>query len=119
MILNKATNKTKQTKQIHNTYIIHIIHIIHIIQTGRPDAAKYENIIHDELEKYTKGDQYQLVVVILDNDSQPTYNAVKRTCCKYQVASQCVLEKNLTKKPNVVRNIVGNIGLQMNVKLGM
>ena len=62
--------------------------------------------------------QTQLVMTVFSTQRDDTYNAVKKlTCSEKPVASQCVLSRTLGK-PQKLKRIALNIGLQMVAKLG-
>jgi len=87
-------------------------------------APKLVQIPSDRAQAYvdairsTFNPNVQLVCCIMSGLRTETYDAIKKLCCvDLKVPSQCMLSKNLQKQ-KIVLNIVANIAMQINCKLG-
>jgi len=87
-------------------------------------APKIVSLKDDRPETYVQGirsvfqESVQMVVCILPNDRKDRYDAIKKLCCtQLNVPTQC-LQAKVIRNQKIMMNVVTNIAMQINCKLG-
>jgi aubergine-like protein len=60
----------------------------------------------------------QMVIVVLPSNRKDRYDSIKKLCCvELPVPSQCILQRTLSKKQNLM-SVATKVAMQLNCKLG-
>jgi aubergine-like protein len=88
---------------------------------GRPNTVQLENDRTDNFLKNIRNNlsqTTQMVIVVLPSNRKDRYDSIKKLCCvELPVPSQCILQRTLSKKQNLM-SVATKVAMQLNCKLG-
>lgn len=88
---------------------------------GTPNAIQLENDRTDTFLRNIRSNissSTQMVIVVLPGNRKDRYDSIKKLCCVEQpVPSQCILQRTLSKKQNLM-SVATKVAMQLNCKLG-